>query len=146
MNVAYLKLSRGKKLRPSQGEGHSKNIHLRGEYSMETLTKSIPVQVRFKDRFVTIGQIEGNTFKRSCRSDQLYRAMGGSLGVDDAVMKELEKNNVKKLKVTVKDWIATYCIDFQKFKRLAKPRQFYGEIRWHLPFNGYWSKEESAED
>ncbi len=107
---------------------------------MKTLNNIIPVQVAFKNRFVTIGEIEGDTFKRTCRSEQLYRVMGGSLGVDDSVLKELEKNGVKRLEVTVKDWGATYSIDIKKFKKLARPREFYGVTRWHLPFERYWDK------
>ncbi|HPT64487.1 hypothetical protein [Acetomicrobium sp.] len=108
---------------------------------MNTLNNIIPIRTTFKGRFVMVGEIEGDTFKRSCRSDQLYRAMGGSLGVDDEVLKMLEQKGVKKLEVTVKDWDVTYCIDFQRFKRLARPREFYGVIRWHLPFDRYWEKK-----
>jgi hypothetical protein len=88
-----------------------------------------------------VGEIEGDTFKRSCRSDQLYRAMGGSLGVDDDVLKELERRGVKKLEVTIGDWDVTYEIALEKFVKLAKPRNFYGVTRWHLPFERYWEKK-----
>lgn len=108
---------------------------------MKTLDKNIiPVQVAFKNHFVTVGIIDGDTFRRSCTSDQLYRAMGGSLGVDDEVLKRLDKYGVKKIEVTVRDWETVYRIDIDKFKRLAKPREFYGVIRWHLPFERYWDK------
>lgn len=107
---------------------------------MKASANIIPVKATYNGRFVTVGVIEGDAFVRSCRSDQLYRAMGGSLGVDDSTLRELEKRNVKVLEVEIKDWNVTYSIDFCKFKRLAKPRQFYGVIRWHLPFERYWDK------
>lgn len=100
----------------------------------------IPVWATFKGRFVRVGEIEGDTFKRHCTSDQLYKAMGGSLGVDDEVLKKLEKHGVRELEVAVKDWGVTYRIALEKFKRLAKPREFYGVTRWHLPFERYWEK------
>jgi len=107
---------------------------------MEASTTIIPVQTEFRGRFVTVGVIEDGIFKRRCNSDQLYRAMGGSLGVDDEVLKKLEKHGVRELEVAVKDWGVTYRIDLEKFKKLAKARDFYGVIRWHLPFERYWDK------
>ncbi|HHV52376.1 MAG TPA: hypothetical protein GXX52_02670 [Synergistaceae bacterium] len=102
------------------------------------------VYAYFQGKAVMVGVISNGVFRRTCKSDQLYKAMGGSLGVDDAVLKELEESGVKQLEVTVKDWGTTYAIALAKFKQLAKPRNFYGITRWHLPFHKYWSKVNSA--
>lgn len=102
------------------------------------------IYASFKGKSVMVGKIEGDVFRRSCESSDLYRAMGGSLGVDESVLGELEENGVKQLEVTVKDWGTTYAIALAKFKQLAKPRNFYGITRWHLPFHKYWSKVNSA--
>lgn len=104
-----------------------------------------PVYAHFQGKAVMVGVIAGGIFRRTCRSDQLYRAMGGSLGVDESVLRELEENGVKQLEVTVKDWGTTYAIALAKFKQLAKPRNFYGVVRWHLPFKNYWEVVKSSD-
>ena len=99
----------------------------------------------YRNRMVPIGYIKDNTFYRKCQSSQLYRAMGGSLGVDISVADQLKAEGVLFLQVNIQDWKNNFRISLSKFISLAKPRSFYGIKRLHLPFAPYWDEVSKRE-
>lgn len=98
------------------------------------------IYARYQNRMVPIGYIKDNTFYRKCQSSQLYRAMGGSLGLDISVADQLKAEGVLFLQVHIQDWKNSFRISLSKFLSLARPRSFYGVNRLHLPFTPYWEE------
>lgn len=96
------------------------------------------IYARYRNRMVPIGYTKDSIFFRKCKSTQLYRAMGGSLGLDLSVAAQLKKENVQSMHVIIQDWEQIFTINLSKFLSMAKPRSFYGVTRLHLPFDPYW--------
>jgi hypothetical protein len=96
------------------------------------------IYARYRNRMVPIGYIKDSIFHRKCKSTQLYRAMGGSLGLDLSVADQLKREKIHSLHVSIQDWEQVFTITLSKFLSMAKPRSFYGVTRLHLPFDPYW--------
>ncbi len=103
--------------------------------STHSFKKGRPIFVTYKGKIRIIGQIYNNTFFRKCKSDQLLWKFGGSLGVDEPVIRQLKAPKVKFLCVEVTDQKKKYRISLENFLQQAKKQPFYGVTRYHVSFS-----------
>lgn len=103
--------------------------------STHSFKKGRPIFVTYKGKIRIIGQIYDNTFFRKCKSHQLLWKYGGSLGVDEPVIRQLKAQKVKFLCVEVTDQKKKYRISLEAFLLQAQTQPFYGVTRYHVPFS-----------